>query len=244
MEYINPIELDGQFDFPLFWVILDVFARETADFNWLNSAVQGLETCYGSYPLMSAFLGNHDVARFISVANGDDTSDPWGRPPPVPSGALPYQKLRLAFTFLLTHTGIPLIYYGDEIGLPGAGDPDNRRLMKFSGLTANEQMVLSRVKLAGTARSDHAGLRRGERRTLFVDANFYVYARGTGSDAVIVALNRNGFEVTSSPITIPSSLGLSDGTSLTDLISSRTATVSGGSLVITVGARDGAILVP
>jgi glycosidase len=80
MEYINPIELDGQFDFPLFWVILDVFARETADFNWLDSAVRGLETCYGSYPVMSAFLGNHDVARFISVANGDDTSDPWGRP--------------------------------------------------------------------------------------------------------------------------------------------------------------------
>jgi glycosidase len=243
MQYINPTELDGQFDFPLFWVLLDVFARESADFNWLDQAVRGLETCYGSYPVMSVFLGNHDVARFISVANGDNTTNPWGSPPPTPSSSLPYQRLRLAFTFLLTTPGIPLIYYGDEIGLPGAADPDNRRLMKFSGLSGNEQMVLSRVQLAGTARQSHAALRRGERRTLYVDANVYVFARGTGSDAVIVALNRNSFEVTTSPITIPSGLSLPSGTVLTDLVSSRTATVSGGTIVVTVGAKDGAILV-
>lgn len=243
MQFINPIELDGQFDFPLFWVILDVFGRESADFNWLDSAVSGLEACYGSYPIMSTFLGNHDVARFISVANGDDTSDPWGRPPPAPSSSLPYQRLKLAFMFLLTHTGIPLIYHGDEIGLPGAGDPDNRRMMKFTGLGADEQMVLGSVQLAGTARSSYEALRRGERRTLHVDSNFYVYSRGTGSDTVIVALNRNDFEVTSSPISIPSGLGIADGTGFTDLVSSRGASVSGGSIVITVGGKEGAILV-
>ena len=40
---------------------------------------------------------------------------------------------------LLTNKGAPLIYYGDEIGLPGAGDPDNRRMMQFSGLSADQQ---------------------------------------------------------------------------------------------------------
>jgi glycosidase len=205
--------------------------------------VRGLETCYGSYPVMSTFLGNHDVARFISVANGDNTGSPWSAPPPVPSSAAPYQKLRLAFTFLLTYTGIPLIYYGDEIGMPGATDPDNRRIMKFAGLTPNEQLVLDRVRAAGTARGGGDALRKGARRTLYVDANFYVYARGTGSGAVIVALNRNGFEVNSSPIAVPGDLGIADGTTFTNVLGSGSFTVSGGSIVIRVGAKDGAILV-
>jgi glycosidase len=33
----------------------------------------------------------------------------------------------------MTTKGIPLIYYGDEIGMPGAGDPDNRRFMQWMG---------------------------------------------------------------------------------------------------------------
>ena len=44
-----------------------------------------------------------------------------------------YERLALAMAVTLTNRGVPLIYYGDEIGLPGAGDPDNRRLMQWSG---------------------------------------------------------------------------------------------------------------
>jgi len=242
MQYISPIELDGQFDFPLFWVILDVFARESADMVWLDTAVRGLETCYGSYPIMSTFLGNHDVARFISVANGDNIGEPWSAPPPVPSNPLPYQKLRLAFTFLLTYTGIPLIYYGDEIGMPGAGDPDNRRMMKFTGLSANERLVLDRVRAAGTVRINNESLRRGTRKTIYVDSNFYVYVRGTGTTAVLVALNRNNFEV-SKIVNIPPEIGISDGTIFSDALGSGTFTVSGGTINLQVRAKDGVILI-
>jgi len=243
MQYISPIELDGQFDFPLFWVILDVFAKESADYNWLASAVDGLARCYGSFPVMSPFLGNHDVARFVSVANGNETGNPWGNPPPVPSGDGPYARLRLAFVFLLTLAGAPLVYYGDEIGLPGGADPDNRRMMKFTGLSGSEQAVLDTVKKAGTARKEHAALRRGGRATLHVDANFYVFARGTGADAVIVALNRNGFPVTSSPLSL-TSIGVGAGTAFTDVMAGGSATVNGsGQLVLTVPAKSGAIYV-
>ena len=55
---------------------------------------------------------------------------------------------------ILTNKGAPLIYYGDEIGLPGAGDPDNRRMMQWTGLHAGA---------AGPARP-HQGARRDPRR--------------------------------------------------------------------------------
>ena len=54
-------------------------------------------------------LGLHDVRRFMD------------EPGATVAG------LKLAFTFLLTARGIPLVYYGDEIAMPGGVDPDNRR---------------------------------------------------------------------------------------------------------------------
>ena len=42
-------------------------------------------------------------------------------------------------TWIFTVPGIPVTYYGDEFGLPGANDPDNRRPMKFEGLNSLEQ---------------------------------------------------------------------------------------------------------
>src|SRR5439155_14236 len=55
------------------------------------------------------FFSNHDVPRFASA-----------------EGSSP-AKLRLAFGLTLTLRGIPEVYYGDEIGIQGGGDPDNRR---------------------------------------------------------------------------------------------------------------------
>ena len=64
-----------------------------------------------------------------------------------------------------------MIYYGDEVGMPGAGDPDNRRFMQWSNYTANQTMA---ARPARRAREDpHAStrrLRRGTRQTLGVDA--------------------------------------------------------------------------
>src|SRR5258707_7079811 len=59
--------------------------------------------------MLVPFLGNHDVPRFAS-AQGSSAA-----------------KLKLALGVTLTLRGIPQLYYGDEIGMTGGGDPDNRR---------------------------------------------------------------------------------------------------------------------
>ena len=57
---------------------------------------------------MLNLLGSHDMARFLTLARGDQSA------------------LRLATLFQMTYPGAPSIYYGDEIGMTGGHDPANR----------------------------------------------------------------------------------------------------------------------
>jgi neopullulanase len=117
------------------------------------------------------FMGNHDNARFM------------GEP-----GATP-QKLNLAFALLLTMRGIPQIYAGDEIGMPGGDDPDNRRdfpggfpgdsrnAFTGAGRTPDEQKVFAQVQGLLRLRRLHPALRRGAYLHIFSDDTTFVYVR-------------------------------------------------------------------
>ena len=65
-----------------------------------------------------------------------------------------------AFNFSIP--GIPVIYYGDEIGLPGAGDPDSRRMMRFDNLTDEEAMLRTTVERIADLRANSMALLYGE----------------------------------------------------------------------------------
>ncbi len=93
----------------------------------------------------------------------------------------------------MTQPGAPVIYYGDEIGLPGANDPDNRRPMRFdTELSALERDVLAHTKYMGMFRKTSPALRRGHLELLHADDDTLVYARTSREyGSVIVALNRS-----------------------------------------------------
>jgi glycosidase len=158
---------------------------------------------YGIDAVMSTFVGNHDLPRSIHLA--DDTplwSDPytdgkdhaWDSPPiAAPSHRSAYERLANAIAIILTNKGAPLLYYGDEIGLPGAGDPDNRRMMQFDSLDANQSWLQAQVKTLLAIRAAHPSMRHGKRSTLSVDADLWVFQTTTSyptTDTVIVAVNR------------------------------------------------------
>ncbi len=242
-SFVSDRELWGQFDFPLFWSIRGAFAQNMGTMGDLDAAVSTSAAAYGN-AIMSPFLGNHDVERFLSLAANQLTGgdQPWTNPPAAPTTDAPYDQLFLAFTFLLTQPGVPLIYYGDEIGLPGAGDPDNRRMMRFGPtLSAREQNLLSRVQIVSHARGNHPGLRRGARRTLFTDGDGYVYARGADVDLAIVAINR-GTTARTVHVTVPPELA-SDGTTLRDLLGGPSVTLAGGGFDMAFSARNAALYV-
>jgi neopullulanase len=253
MDYVNPYELDAQYDFPLLYPIRDVFAFDSRDFAYLSERRQLSEDLYGdAYPLMSPFLGNHDIPRFSTYLFGG-LPDPWSAAPDPMEGPLSdatwnvVNRMSMGFAYVLTQPGIPLIYYGDEIGLYGGADPDNRRMMNFEPFLSDPQAeLLGRVQQIGQARRDHRALRRGVFRELWVDrgngGNLHAYARDAGGgDVAIIAMNKG--EGGSRQVPIPAELGL-DGVTLVDALGTdRTLRVTGGNATITLAQWEYVIFV-
>jgi glycosidase len=130
-------QLDGQFDFPLYYALLDSLAWSNTSLAELEAALSESDAAYGD-GVMANFLGNHDTGRFATLAAGQgdqsclNDSELIQATPPEDSDA--YARMRLAWTFLFTQSQAPLIYYGDELGMPGFGDPDNRQALWNHGL--------------------------------------------------------------------------------------------------------------
>jgi glycosidase len=197
--YVNPdTMLDGQFDFPLRAELLSKILRRAGSMSDLASFLSTNDSYYGARAVMSTFIGNHDVPRTVHFAEDvplfNDWDDgkfrAWNDPPGLPSYASPFERLAVAYTFLYTSPGVPLVYYGDEIGLPGAGDPDNRRFMQWSGYSTHQVFLRDRLARLGVIRREHAALRRGTRTMLATTNHTMVYEMVAPGDHVYVALNR------------------------------------------------------
>lgn len=201
-QYVDPAtKLDGQFDFPLRKSIVESVLMRTAGMNELASFMDGNDYYYGASALMSTFVGNHDLPRVIHLADGDtgwpqnqysDGKDrAWSNQPGEVNDAAAFERLANGFAVLFTNRGVPLVYYGDEIGLAGAGDPDNRRFMKWSGFTQNQTALRDRIAKLADIRHKHPALWRGTRTTFQVDADTWGFVRATTGDTVYVAINRS-----------------------------------------------------
>jgi glycosidase len=107
------------------------------------------------------------------------------------------EELKLAFTALLTARGVPMIYYGDEIGLAGGGDPDNRRdfpggwagdahnAFLESGRTPQEQEIFAHVQRLIALRKSDASL-AGDRPTVNLYSAEQQWAFLRGSTVVLI----------------------------------------------------------
>ncbi len=200
MSFVGPNMLDGQFDFPLYDTIIDVFAKQQAGMEELEKSLAASELIYGKETLMSPLVGNHDKSRFMAYADGDlpnpdepdDEELGWKNPPQVDNPAS-YEKLKLGLTFILSIDGVPMIYYGDEIGMTGAGDPDNRRMMRWGeDVTKAEEGVRTHFRDVAAVRHKHPALRYGSRRPLLAEGDRYAFVRAHLGDSVLAVWNRGG----------------------------------------------------
>jgi glycosidase len=85
-----------------------------------------------------------------------------------------------------------VIYYGDEFGMTGANDPDNRRMMRFDEeLSPLECKQLEKVSKIINLRKEHSALRRGDYLNIHTEKDVMIYSRGDIFERLIVVLNKS-----------------------------------------------------
>jgi len=259
-SYVNTGELDAQFDFNLFFDIRSVLLNKNESFEKLNRSIVSSLEYYGYHNLMGNITGNHDIARFISYASGalstkeDDKEAGWNRDIEI-KDTMGYKKLSMLTALVMTLPGVPVIYYGDETGMPGAGDPDNRRVMKFNGLTnlqkhtkltAQKLITLRRTNMAlmyGDFAEISSVNAKGEKHALSEaegSKDIFVFARLYFDKIAIVILNKSPFSQYIS-FSIPGMFALANK-NLKLIANFDTPFIKGNSVNITVKANSFEIL--
>jgi glycosidase len=198
-SFVNPATLlDGQFDFPLRASAVKAILMRQGSMYDLADFLGANDGFYGQGALMGTFLGNHDLPRAIHLAEDSPQfgewdsgkNRAWSNQPGQPGGRSAYERLAVGFTLIMTLPGVPLVYYGDEIGMAGAGDPDNRRAMQWNGQTSDQQWLHDRVATLIKIRIAHPALRRGGHSAVGASQDALVYKMSDGTESIYVALNR------------------------------------------------------
>jgi glycosidase len=224
---------ESLFDFPLYYPVRRAFA-EGKPLRELAMAV-ARDHLYRDPSALVTFAGLHDVGRFL------------GEPGATADG------LKLAYTFLFTTRGIPLVYYGDEAALRGGGDPDNRRdfpggfpgdprsAFEDAGRTPEQQAVFEHVRRLAGLRREVPALRRGRLVHLLAGEQTYAYARVGEAGAALVVLN-NGTEPAQVDVAVGPT-GWRDGAEAEDRLSPGPprVTVAEGRVRLTLPPRSGAV---
>lgn len=206
-------------DFPLSETARRVFAKDSS-FALLAGINKQVEQMMPDPKAMGGFLDNHDMPRFMSEAKDDQIN-----------------RLKLGLTWLFSARPIPIMYYGTEIAMAGANDPYNR--VDFPWEDQKNPDVQALVTKLNGIRKGSAALQSGETIDLLIETKRYVFARRSGEEVAIVALN-NQAEPFGSAISV-AEVGLKDGTVLIDQVSGTKVRVAEGRFTPELTGRAGAI---
>jgi len=164
-------------------------------------------------------LGSHDTRRILTLVGGD------------------VARVRVAATLLFTYPGVPCIYYGDEIGMLGAADPDNRRCMLWDQDAWNGELHSYFKTLIHLRRSSLA-LCQGGFQLVYAHENTVAFIREAPQERMLVIARRASDGLVALPV---QHADLPDGTHLYEMLTGMEEVISDGKLSLaslpTVGGQ-------
>jgi glycosidase len=191
-------------------------------------------------------LDSHDTARLLWVLTpGADNAA--AKEQNAANVAVGKNSVRLASLIQFTNAGAPTVYYGDEVGMTGNDDPDDRRTYPWADLGGHpDTAMLAWYTSLSSLRSSLPVLRDGDFRALLADDadGVAAYGRATTSQAAIVVVNRDGSPHT---VTVPLAGYLRDGLAFSTKLAlgsggSTSALSASGSITVTVPAAGALVL--
>ena len=196
-QYYRGSEIDGAMNYPLRRGIIDFLKSERTDTlryaltSVLNNAPERIRNT------MMNILGTHDTERILTVLAGESS---YGKSNMYLSKARMSDKereigkamLKTAYTVLATLPGLPTIFYGDEAGLEGYGDPFNRMPYPWG---REEGDLIEHYQRLGEIRKTHNVYKRGEFRLHILDDNILVFSRRYKSYNYLTIVNNSSFDM-------------------------------------------------
>ncbi|MCB9145690.1 MAG: alpha-glucosidase C-terminal domain-containing protein [Anaerolineales bacterium] len=170
--------MDGSLDFMLLEALRNTFAFGKWNARMFADFLNRHEAYFPASFSRPSFLDNHDMNRFLWVAQGDT------------------RKLKLAALCQFSLTGAPVIYYGTEVGLSQPRDMmQNGRAIHEEGRMpmlwdeAQDKDLFQFYRELIAFRKGKASLREGARETVFVNDEVLAYRRKYKNESVVCVLN-------------------------------------------------------
>ncbi|MEK8048238.1 glycoside hydrolase family 13 protein [Ideonella margarita] len=211
--------------------------------EWANGGesralVANLELMREAYPpqafhALMNLLSSHDQARSVHHFGWHQDNDD------AAVVRTAKQKQSLAWLFQMSYPGAPTIYYGDEVGLAGGDDPDNRRPYPWADEGGQPDLaLLAQMKQLTTMRHAHPVLRRGTLLApLQVGTHTLVLGRQLGKDWAITAFN-NADHAIDVQVDVPAGAPQA----WKDALGGAAVKARNGQLTLTLPARFGVVL--
>jgi cyclomaltodextrinase / maltogenic alpha-amylase / neopullulanase len=141
MPWLQGDQFDAVMNYPYTRILLDLIAHKRISLTEFKCGIDEIRNHYPSIIQANQFnlFDSHDTARLTTLLNHD------------------LSKLKGSLAFLYASPGSPCIYYGTEIALEGANDPDSRRLMQWGPDPKNNEMY-SFIKTWISLRKQHPAL--------------------------------------------------------------------------------------
>jgi glycosidase len=195
-SYVNPAELSSQFNFSIYFNARGSFSADKADFSHIMKVIKENIEFYSPVHLMGNITSSHDQVRFMAFADGqvsfneNGTERAFNNPPGSVQNSPSYLKMANFTAFNMVLPGVPIIYYGDEIGLMGAGDPDNRRVMRFDpDLSEDETKLKNTVSTLTKLRRLYPSFAIGDFVPLLVEGPVMIFVKTYFDETILVAFN-------------------------------------------------------
>lgn len=155
-------------------------------------------------------LCTHDTERILNIVKGSKA------------------RMKLGVLLTMTYIGVPCVYYGDEIGMEGSRDPNNRRTMIWNEERWDQDLLAYYKGLIQIRRTAPA-LIKGGYQLLHAHGDVLAYARESREQKLIVVAHRSDKSAANVDISVTRG-ALSDGQKLRDLLSGQHVTVKNGAI--------------
>jgi len=174
ISWLEGDQFDAVMNYPFTTAVLDFIALGEIDARQFADAIGKQLAAYPRQAVETTFnlLGSHDTPRLLTLC-GDDAN-----------------RMKLATLFKLTYPGTACIYYGDEVGMTGGGDPGCRECMVWEAEKQNKDL-LAFFSAAIRLRKTHEALRSANLKFLQADGGTVVYERSAtdGTERFVIAMN-------------------------------------------------------